>query len=219
VLVIVVAMAAGGGGDDDDTASIAVPDSVIEDVTTIEDTPTTDEDSSGTASLEDAKLTSSDLPSGFTEEPDEFKALPIAACAGAVESPTSTLDEKLVTSFTKGSDGPAVTQTIFRYDSGAEAEYSLLARSIADCRSQAGDSDSPVIEASAIDLGDIGDERTGARVLLGRRGNPHDPPFVLDMATVRVGDTTMTITASGPEGSVESGLVADLITTAARRLD
>jgi hypothetical protein len=55
-------------------------------------------------------------------------------------------------------------------------------------------------------------------VLLGNPTNPDDTKFVLDMAVVRVGDSVITITATGPEGTVPDGLVAELAATSARRL-
>jgi hypothetical protein len=208
VLAVGGAVAALGGGGDDDSSG-----GVVEDLTN-----TTEATTGGTGSLEDAKLTAADLPAGWEETADQFAVIPIAACAGAAERPESTEAESIVTSFIKGADGPGVRQSLYRFTSGAEAEYASYARAIADCRAKSDVEGGFVSGAAALALDEVGDERTGARVLLGQNTDPADPPFILDAAVLRVGDKVMVITASGPSGSIEPAFIEDLFSKTAGRL-
>jgi hypothetical protein len=220
-VIVVIAVVAGGGGDDDEDATVSATGvgEVID--TTIEDpfdtAPNSTVDRGGpVGSL--TPLVVSDLPSGFRTASDDERALPIATCAGAVEPVDSTVAESELVSFTQDDGKPAVTESIIRYSNGAEAHYALLERSIADCRARVDPDGSEVTGASRLELPALGDERTGGAVLLGRAGNPADPRFALDMATVRLDDVILTITVSGPEGTIPDGFTVDLITKAVAKL-
>ena len=147
-------------------------------------------------SLREAAISLSDLPPDF-EASDEVAGIGMAACAGAVERPQATRQDGVAVHFT-GAAGTGIDENIERYSSGAGAMYDLFARSAADCRSRAGDPDGGVREATALDIGTIGDQRTAAAFKLGADDDPED--FVLfEVAVVRVDDVVITLNHSGKE--------------------
>lgn len=158
-------------------------------------------------------LTTADVPSGYTRV-DGFKALGLAACAGAVDRPTSVKDQQAIVSFTKDAS-PTISEVVTSYRSGADAEYAILARGAADCRSRAGTGTSGVIEATPLDVGAVGDERTAVALSLGDAAHPSDA-VRLQFAAIRVGSTVISINLSG--SSIPAGLTSDLAAAAVAKL-